>query len=151
MGIAAAFLAELHAAAPQPPLLAAAQRVLAFAERLPKGATGCAHVCKVRWVGRWSASIALRTAPASHVGLTCKVAWGAALVYRQGGGYLRLAQRVCREWFLEHQREDGLYCAAEGTEVAHAGTWCSVVYDDQVQTPPNLPAKPVVSLSRPRM
>jgi hypothetical protein len=85
LGIAAAFLAELHAATGEAPLLAAAERALAFAERLAEGATACEHICKV--------------------------GWGAALVYRatRAPRWAALARRVAHKTFLEKQLSDGSY------------------------------------------
>ena len=64
---------------------AAAEAALAFAERLPAGATSCEHICKV--------------------------GWGAALVYREtrSARWHDLAARVARETFLDKQHADGLY------------------------------------------
>jgi acyl-CoA reductase-like NAD-dependent aldehyde dehydrogenase len=85
IGISAAFLAELHACTGEPKWLKAAEAALAFAERLPLGATGCEHLCKV--------------------------AWGAALVFREtrSARWHALATRVGREVFLQKQQADGLY------------------------------------------
>ena len=86
LGISAAFLAELHSVSRDPTHLEYAGKALEFAERLHPRATQCAHVCKV--------------------------AWGAALLYRETGAarWHALATRVAEEWFLGNQKSDGL-CA----------------------------------------
>ena len=85
IGISAAFLAELYGVTGEARYLKAAEAALAFAERLPRHATACEHICKV--------------------------GWGAALVFREtrSARWHDLAERVARETFLDKQHADGLY------------------------------------------